>query len=212
MTVAPKIILITDPSYSVDHTARVIEIAARALGPGELLVQLRDKTGLPADVKLTAVRLRQVTRDAGALLSVNAIRPSPDAMLDIADHVGADGVHVACDPASIAGARAAAKWISVPSHADADAARLARVDAMLVSPIFTTPGKGPPRGVSALRSARASGCFVYALGGVTPLTAQMCAEAGAHGVAVIRALLGADDPAAVALELAKPFAPPAEDV
>jgi thiamine-phosphate pyrophosphorylase len=66
--------------------------------------------------------------------------------------------------------------------------------------------------VGALAVARKSKKRVYALGGITPERAQMCADAGAHGVAVIRALLAAEDPAAVALDLAKPFTRPEERV
>jgi len=79
---------------------------------------------------------------------------------------------------------------------------------VLVSPIYLVPGKGAPRGVGAIAAARRTKKRVYALGGITPYNVQMCAAA--HGVAVIRALLAADDPAKVALELAKPFTPAAE--
>jgi thiamine monophosphate synthase len=46
---------------------------------------------------------------------------------------------------------------------------------------------------------------VYALGGVDGPRAAACKDAGADGVAVIRALLDADDVTAVASRLAEPF-------
>ena len=62
----------------------------------------------------------------------------------------------------------------------------------------------PPRGVTALARARAlAGPYtkVLALGGIDASSAPLCREAGAGGVAVIRALLLAPDPARVAVAL-----------
>jgi thiamine-phosphate pyrophosphorylase len=73
---------------------------------------------------------------------------------------------------------------------------------VLVSPIFDTPGK-VPRGVEALRTARAMrpDVSLFALGGINAANAMTCYRAGATGVAVMRALLDAADPAAVARAL-----------
>jgi thiamine-phosphate pyrophosphorylase len=203
---SPKVILITDPAYALDKTARVIEKAAAALGAGALMVQLRDKTSPKLQVASLARKMRQITANCGALFTINIIRVGED-LLDIAKEVRADGVHAPCERQRVGTARAAMKWASVPTHTDAEVwtANTLAADAMLVSPIFLVPGKGVPRGMGALAVARKSKKRVYALGGITPERAQMCADAGAHGVAVIRALLSASDPAAVALDLAKPF-------
>lgn len=89
-------------------------------------------------------------------------------------------------------------WISVPAHTDeeVEVARRDGASAVYVSPIFETPGKGPPRGLRAIRRARelAGGMLVYALGGVDASNAEACAGAGADGVAVIRAVLDAASP------------------
>lgn len=209
----PKIILITDPSFAMDRTVAVIRAAAAALGPGVLMVQLRDKERPAIQVMADATRLREITRACGALLCLNLIRPAND-LLAFAKQVGVDGVHAPCERQQAGAARAAVGWASVPTHTDADAFMVAstNVDVLLVSPIFLVPGKLPPRGVGALASAKRHGKKVFALGGITPERAEMCARAGAHGVAVIRGLLGASDPAAAALELAKPFLASAERV
>ena len=98
-----------------------------------------------------------------------------------------------------------ARLFSVPVH-DADEVRLAvlrRADAALVSPIFETPAKGAPRGLDAIREARALApdLFLYALGGVDESNARSCIDAGANGVAVIRALSSAADPEAATVAL-----------
>jgi thiamine-phosphate pyrophosphorylase len=85
-----------------------------------------------------------------------------------------------------------------------------RVDAALLSPIFGSPRKGEPLGVETIRQARdvvGSSVHLVALGGVDEKNAVACAEAGADGVAVIRALLKTEDVRAVARTLAAPFLP-----
>lgn len=87
---------------------------------------------------------------------------------------------------------------------DVIAASEAGYDYVTLSPIATVPGKGEPLGVDGfarmIRDIRAAGAAVpiLALGGVTPDLAPALRQAGAHGVAVIRAISRADDPGAVA--------------
>lgn len=206
---APTVFLVTDPRWSLARIEDVIARAGDALGPGALGVQLRDKSASLVALARTARVLRAVTARAGALFVVNApVVPA----LRVAVDADADGAHVPCAPELIETARAqlgAASWISTPAHTDDAVARAkdAGATSVLVSPIFATPGKGPPRGVAALAAARerAGELVVLALGGVEASRAAACAAAGAHGVAVIRALLDADDPAATAQALAAPF-------
>jgi thiamine-phosphate pyrophosphorylase len=103
-------------------------------------------------------------------------------------------------------------WVSIAAHSDEDVRRAGAegADAVLVSPIFATrppaaaagaAAEKSPRGLDALRRARAiarPGMAVFALGGVTFDRVRPCAEAGADGVAVLRALLASPRPAAVA--------------
>jgi thiamine-phosphate pyrophosphorylase len=191
--VTPRVVLVTDPLYSLEHTSRVIRWAAAALGPGRLLVQLRDKTSGEAELLERARKLREVTQEAQAGFVVNG-------SVAVAEAARADGVHLP-SVASLAGARARlgeGAFLTTAAHGDDDlrAAMAAGANAALVSPIFTTPGKGQARGVAAIASARAivdasrraPALLVYALGGVTPGNAAVCYEAGADGVAVIRAL------------------------
>ncbi|AKV02225.1 Thiamin-phosphate pyrophosphorylase [Labilithrix luteola] len=195
----PRLVLVTDPRYTIDHVVAVTRAAGRAVGPGRLLVQLRDKVNAPDHVVAVARALREATHAVEALFLVNG-------SVEIAKAVGADGVHVPSG-GSVAGARhelGASAFVSAPAHDDQDVGRAIEegASAVLVSPIFATPGKGAPRGASALTAARAladrassataasgDGLLVYALGGVEVERAASCAEAGADGVAVIRALL-----------------------
>jgi thiamine-phosphate pyrophosphorylase len=95
--------------------------------------------------------------------------------------------------------------VSVAAHDPEDAGEAASNGASLalVSPIFATPGKGPPRGVGFISEmrARAPRLRLYALGGVDSENASSCIDAGADGVAVIGALWKARDPALAAQKL-----------
>jgi thiamine-phosphate pyrophosphorylase len=202
---APAVVLVTDPSWSVDRIEAVIAAAEDALPRGSFAVQLRDKLAGASALARTAARLRA----RATTLWINA--PTP-AVLRVARETGADGVHVPCDRSAIAEARSllgADAWISTPAH-DEDQVAIARdggATGVLVSPIFASPGKGAPRGVAALTAARtnAPALVIIALGGVDASNVAACASAGAHGVAVIRALLDAPDPAAIARALHVPF-------
>ena len=168
-------------------------------------MQLRDKESDDDALLVTARALREATRDASALFVVNGSAAVAHAVL-------ADGVHLpGAGPSAhetlasrVARARKVlgdGAFISTAAHDDDQlrAAADAGATAALVSPIFASPGKGPARGVAAITSSRslvdasrrAPALLVYALGGVTPENAASCYEAGADGVAVIRALYDA---------------------
>lgn len=212
----PKLILVTDPAYPDDAILSTIAEVAAVLPAGALGVQLRDKVRPVIELRVFASRLRVLTRQRDAWLVING-----DAQL--AKDVGADGVHLGGGAMSIAEARRIAgssTWISIAAHSD-DAVRAAvsqGADAALVSPIFPTRAAMPrsetrvrvregaagareraklPRGVAALTSARAIArdrIALYALGGISPENARACMDAGADGIAVIRALLASSFP------------------
>jgi thiamine-phosphate pyrophosphorylase len=192
----PRVLLVTDPAYADAHIERVVRDVAEVLPPGEFGVQLRDKRRPRAAVRALAERLRSLTLRRGAPLMINGD-------VELAREVDADGVHLGGDVPRLAMGRPAFPgWISVAAHSDADVLRASEdgVDAVLVSPIYATPGKGPPRGLAALESARvrAGRLAIYALGGVDAARAAGCVRAGATGVAVLRALLDSKDPRAEA--------------
>lgn len=202
---AARVLLVTDPHFGDEAIVRCVESAAAALPWGWLGVQLRDKGRPPVSLRLFASRLRRVTRAVGAALILNGNAA-------LARDVEADGVHLGRDGGRVRDARAvcgARIWVSVAAHSDG-AVRQAIADganAVLVSPIFTSRPPGlvasakEGRGLGALRSASAlSGgrVAVYALGGVDADNTRACTEAGAEGVAVVRALLARSDPARAA--------------
>jgi thiamine-phosphate pyrophosphorylase len=194
----PPLFLVTDPAYGSVYLEGVIERLANALPRGSFGVQLRDKRLARDEGRALGARVRGLMLDCGAPLVVNGD-------LALAKQIVSDGVHLGGDAPSLAEVRLAVPeaWISVAAHSDADVERALAggADAVVVSPIYETPGKGPPRGVRAIARARStvgSALAIYALGGVCRGRASACREAGATGVAVIRAVLDVGDPVAEA--------------
>jgi thiamine-phosphate diphosphorylase len=84
--------------------------------------------------------------------------------------------------------------------AAAEAARSEGADYLVVGPVFATtthPGAAP-LGLEAFGRIAALGLPAIAIGGVTPERVRAVREAGAWGVAAIRALWDAAEPAAAA--------------
>lgn len=189
---------------------RVVQITAAAILPErDLFARLDALAALPEPARAAyAVQLRDPelparaladlgrrlcdrTRSIGAKLIIND-------RLDLALAVGADGVHLGRRSVTIADARRLigdGAWISVACHAIDEVVRAAGegAGAVVLSPIFPSPGKGPAIGVAAIAEAREAiarrglHAQIIALGGVTAATAGACFAAGADAAAAIRA-------------------------
>jgi len=194
----PRLCLITP-----DQGDLVLALGAAlgALPPGAALVQLRRKSASAAGLFAEARRLLPLCRSHGARLLLND-------RADVALAAGADGVHLPSSGLPPAEARAllgprALLGVSCHSPGEVLFASRAGADFCVFGPVFATPGKSA-QGLEALRaSVRAAPIAVLALGGVEPGNARAALETGAVGVACIRSVLGAPDPAAQAALLWK---------
>lgn len=189
-----RLYLITPPT---GDPAPAVEAALAALPRGAVGVQLR-QPGRPARELLgNAWMLREICTRFTAPLLVND-------RADVALAVRADGLHLPANGLPVSGARALGLGlVGVSVHSPEDVARAARegADFAVFAPVYDTPGK-TARGEAALAEAcRAAPIPVLALGGVNETNAHRCIEAGARGVACIRGVLGAADPAAAAIRL-----------
>jgi thiamine-phosphate pyrophosphorylase len=184
---------------------RLAEVAAAAAAAGPLAVQIREKDA-------TATVLLEIVRTVQEALA-RADPPHPVRLLvngrfDVALAAGADGVHLPADGPPADRVREAAGGrlrIGVSTHSVEEVrdAVAGGADYVVFGPVFDTPSKrgvGRPQGLEALaRAARAAGSVpLLAVGGIDSSNAGRCAAAGAHGAAVIRAILEAEDPAAEA--------------
>lgn len=153
-------------------------------GGPRLAVQLRDPELSARELFFLGRELRDRTRRVGARLLVND-------RLDLALLLEADGLHLGRHGLEVVDARGAlgdGAIITCSAHDDDELARAAGADAVVVSPIFASPGKGAPRGLEAIERTRrlAPRLAVIALGGITPDNAASCFSAGAAAVAAIR--------------------------
>ena len=101
---------------------------------------------------------------------------------DIALATGADGVHL---PAAAPEQTLPGLIVGRSCHT-LDDLRRTSADLVTFGPVFESPGKGPPLGLEALRSACGLGKPVFALGGVNWDNAAECMQVGAEGIAGIR--------------------------
>lgn len=177
-----------------------VAVVRAALKGGATAIQLRGKgQDARALCELGRALLRE-TQAAGALLFVND-------RLDVAQAIGADGVHLGQDDLPCADARRIAGpglliGVSAESPRLAAAAKSDGADYVGTGSVYATsskPDAGEPIGLPGLQAVvEATDLPVVAIGGISASNAAPCLAAGACGVAVISAVIGAQDPEAAA--------------
>ena len=184
----PRLLLVTDPAMEGGIVATV-RAALEGAVSGRVGVQLRAKDRSARALVELGRTLRALTRDAGAALFVNG-------RLDVAEIVDADGVHLPEAGFSVADARALLgqdRLVGRSCHdrAGLEAAAAAGADYATLSPVLGVPGKGAPLGLEGFSEiCRGAPLPTLALGGVDVAAVASVLAAGAHGVAVIRAVGG----------------------
>jgi len=180
-----------------------LEVARAAIAGGTSVFQLRDKEASTRQLVEIGLKLRELTRELGVTFIVND-------RVDVALAVEADGVHVGQDdmPAKFARKLMGPDkiiGISAGSVAEAVQAEADGADYVSASPVFATPTKldaPPPTGLEGLRAiAAAVRVPVVAIGGIKASNVEEVIVAGADAVAVVSAVVGAEDIEEAAREL-----------
>jgi thiamine-phosphate pyrophosphorylase len=202
VTEAPHLYIITDRHATLGRPlpaviAQALAGAERGIRAGaRVAVQLREKDLEGRPLLQFARELRRLTADAGAGLFIND-------RVDVALAVGADGVHLGgrslspADVATIAPSLPVGISIHNPDQV-AGAQRNTNVLFAVYGPVYPTPNKSPPTGISGssgLSAATGHGLSLLALGSVDAEHIPECRLAGAVGVACIRAVVSATNPA-----------------
>jgi thiamine-phosphate pyrophosphorylase len=187
-----RLYLITDRKVATKPLSEAVRLA---LEGGVKAVQLREKD-LPVRELLGLAReLRSITREYGAKLIIND-------RVDVAMIVGADGVHLGHTSMPVEAVRKIVgrdMLIGVSTHNmdEAKAAQAGGADFITFGPIFETPSKvnyGKPVGVDAIKRLKSGvNIQIFALGGINSGVIGNILDAGAHGISVISAVLGAND-------------------
>ena len=186
--------LITDRMQTAGRLLSAV--VADALRGGLQAVQLREKDLTAGQLFELAVELRQLTRNYGAKLLIND-------RIDVALAVAADGVHLGKSSLSVSEARrilGSERLIGYSAHSADEAvqAQLDGADFVTLGPVYHTPSKavyGEPLGLCVLtEAARIISVPVFALGGIKHASIAEVLSVGAHGVALISAIMAAPDP------------------
>lgn len=179
-----------------------------ALAGGAPAVQLRDKRAGAGELLEAGRALLPVVRDAGALFFVND-------RLDVALALGADGVHVGPDDLPVEAVRRTVpsdflvgSSTDDPEHARALVA--AGADYIGCGTVYATRSKADAGAVIGLeglqRVVEAVDVPVVGIGGIdAPRSAEVAARTGAAGVAVLGAVMGANDPERAVRALLAPW-------
>lgn len=193
--------LVTDRSLSKGRATA--EVVREAVAGGVTCVQLREKACGTREFLAEVRAVKAVLQGTGVPLIIND-------RVDVALAVGAAGVHLGQQDMPISDARRLGPpgWIigiSAESVEDAVRAEGEGADYVGVSPVFATPTKtdhAPPLGLDGLRRIRAAVKIpLVAIGGIHAGNAREVMAAGADGLAVVSAIVAADDPRAAAAEL-----------
>jgi thiamine-phosphate diphosphorylase len=173
----PRLLVLTDRSQS---PVPLPEAVAAAVDGGARAVVLREKDLPEQERDRLAAQLQAVLDPVGGVL----IRAGAG---------GGTAVHLAAaDP--LPGARPALLGRSCHSPEELARARAEGCDYVMLSPVFPTaskPGYGPALGLAGLAALTPTAPPTYALGGVRPADVAGCLAAGAHGVAVMGAVMRA---------------------
>ena len=169
-------------------------VVEEALKGGIKAVQLREKGLSAKELFELAHGIRSLTRQYGARLFIND-------RVDIAMAVNADGVHLGQNGFSARDAKGifpeAAVGVSTHSLNEAKKAEGEGADFITLGPIFYTPSKagyGEPLGVEVIKRVKAEiNIPVFAIGGIKKNNAKDVINAGVDGIAVISAVMGAED-------------------
>jgi len=188
-----RLCLVTDRSQTRGRD--LVEVVATCVTAGLPAVQVREKDLAVAELGALCRRMR-------------ALRPRPflivNDRIDVALAVGAEGVQrthasLSVEELRVVADKRARVGASVHSLDEAKTAVGQGADWLFFGPVYDTPSKrayGPPQGLASLeRVAAAVDVPVIAIGGITPGRVAEVRRAGAGGVAVISAILAADDPA-----------------
>jgi thiamine-phosphate pyrophosphorylase len=196
-----RLYVVTDRQQTAGRPLEEVVAAVARGGAGA--IQLREKDLSARELYALGARLQTVLAPYNVPLLIND-------RLDVALALNAAGVHLAGHSLSPAQARRVLgpeKLIGVSTHSvdDACQAMAEGADFIVFGPVYETPSKlayGPPQGLQRLTTVQRQITIpVLAIGGIDLSNLSQVLQAGAHGIAVIRAVLAAPDPAEATRQL-----------
>ncbi|MFH0846593.1 MAG: thiamine phosphate synthase, partial [Chloroflexota bacterium] len=181
-----------------------LEVAEQIIKGGAKVIQLRDKVSLKRDLAPIALALRKRCRESGCLFIMNDY-------LDLALATDADGLHVGQEDLPAREARRLLPLDKILGVSCQDVGKAVQAekdgaDYIGHGAIFPTGSKEGAKAVGMSRLSeikKAVSIPVIAIGGINHGNVAQVIKAGADGVAVIGAILGAESPETATRELIK---------
>jgi thiamine-phosphate pyrophosphorylase len=196
-----RLLLVTDRHQT--NGCPLVPLLQRVLEAGMPAIQLRERDLSARELVTLAREVQAVTASRRSQLLIND-------RIDVALALEGVGVHLRSNSLPVAVARqllGAQCLLGVSVHAVEEvlSAQSQGADYVILGPIYETPSKqmfGPPLGIHTLEKAcRLVRIPIVGIGGVTAARAREMRRVGAFGVAVITAILGADDVESATREL-----------
>lgn len=193
--------LVTDRKLTLGRD--LIWVLERALDGGVKAVQLREKDLSGKELFTLAERVARLCQRYQSQLFIND-------RVDLALAVDAAGVHLGEASMPVPAARSllgAHRSIGVSTHSLESAHRAEQdgADFIVFGPVYFTPSKanfGLPQGLKALQIIVENiSLAVYAIGGIKAETLLETKCVGSRGVALISAIMSAEDPALAAKQI-----------
>ncbi|KAG2164919.1 hypothetical protein VTO58DRAFT_107913 [Aureobasidium pullulans] len=221
MHVDYSVYLVTDNTPAILGDKDIVEVVRAAVEGGVTIVQLRDKTSDTAEQIRIAKALHAITKPANVPLLIND-------RVDVALAAGVEGVHIGQDDIDLASARRllgkdAIIGVTANSLEEAEIAAKGGADYLGVGTVFATPTKENTKsiiGTSGVQhilsvlSQSAPEIKTVCIGGINAKNCQRvlyqtaAAEKSLDGVAVVSAIMAAQDPKKAASDLRELVATP----
>ena len=188
-----RLLLVTDRHQTKGRS--LISILQAVLNVGSPAIQLRERD-------LSANELLELAREVKALTSQRDSQLVVNDRIDVALSLEEVGVHLRSNSMPVTVARrllGPRRLLGVSAHSMDEVVRAEGegADYVVLGPVYDTPSKqafGSPLGLSKLEEiCRFVHVPIIGIGGITVDRARDVRRAGAFGVAVITAILGADD-------------------
>jgi thiamine-phosphate pyrophosphorylase len=196
-----RLFLVTDRHQTKGRP--LVPLLQRVLTAAAPAIQLRERDLSARELVTLALEVQAVTASRRSQLLIND-------RIDVALALEGVGVHLRSNSLPVSVARqvlGTQRLLGISVHAVEEAVQVESqgADYIVLGPIYETPSKqmfGPPLGIHTLeRACRLVRLPIIGIGGVTTARAREMRRAGAFGVAVITAVLGAADVESATREL-----------
>ena len=201
MKLESRLVLVTDRHQT--NGRPLVPLLQRVLTAATPAIQLRERDLSARDLVTLAREVQAVPASRRSQLLIND-------RIDVALALEGVGVHLRSNSLPVSVARkllGTQRLLGISVHAVEEglSAQSQGADYIVLGPIYETPSKqmfGPPLGIHTLEKVcRLVRIPIVGIGGVTAARAREMRRAGAFGVAVITAILGAADVESATREL-----------